>query len=75
MPIKHFTTILSWISAYLNIFSKPLTIHPGLGSITDFSRSRTQLITENALLRQQLVILRRQVIRPHPSPTDRTDNF
>jgi len=71
MPIKHFTSILSSVSAYLNIFSKPLTTHPGLGSITDFSRSRTQLIAENALLRQQLVILRRQVKRPQISKWDR----
>ena len=71
MPIKHITTILSLISAYLNIFSKPLTTHPGLESITDFSRNRTQLIAENALLRQQLVILRRHVIRPQISKWDR----
>jgi len=71
MPIKHFTPILSCISTYLNIFSKPLTTHPDLGSIIDFSRNRTQLIAENALLRQQLIILRRQVIRPQISKWDR----
>ncbi len=67
MPIKHFTVILSWIRAYLNIFSKPLTIRCGLGSISDLSRSRTQLIAENALLRQQLIIVRRQIKRPQVS--------
>ncbi len=35
-------------------------------------RSKPELIAENALLRQQLVILRRGVKRPHCTPTDRT---
>src|SRR5205807_7080302 len=35
-----------------------------LGSLADLSRSKSQLIAENALLRQQLTILSRQVKRP-----------
>jgi hypothetical protein len=34
-------------------------------------RSRAQLLTENALLRQQLIILRRSVKHPAVTPTDR----
>ena len=37
----------------------------------DFFRSKTELITENALLRQQLIIARRQFKRPRLRRTDR----
>ncbi len=71
MPIIHFTSILSWLSAYLKIFSKPIGFHSTLGSFADLSRSRTHLIAENALLRHQLIILRRQAIRPRITRLDR----
>ena len=41
------------------------------GTLTDFARTRTELIAENALLRQQLIILRRQVKRPTCTRSDR----
>jgi putative transposase len=41
------------------------------GTLTDLARSRVELLTENALLRQQLIILRRQVKRPACSKSDR----
>ncbi|HLQ33630.1 MAG TPA: integrase, partial [Chloroflexota bacterium] len=42
-----------------------------LGTLTDISRSKSELVEENALLRQQLIILRRQVKRPACTKTDR----
>jgi putative transposase len=42
-----------------------------LGTLTDQARSKSQLVVENALLRQQLIILRRQVKRPACTTTDR----
>lgn len=42
-----------------------------LGTLTDLSRSKSELVAENALLRQQLIILRRQVKRPACTKTDR----
>ncbi len=42
-----------------------------LGTVTDLVRSKSELVTENALLRQQLIILRRQVKRPACTKTDR----
>src|SRR3990170_9036933 len=43
-----------------------------LGSALDFTRSNAQLVSENALLRQQLIILHRQVINnARFTPTDR----
>jgi len=39
--------------------------------VSDLTRSRTDLILENAFLRQQLIILERQVKRPEPKPGER----
>src|SRR5207302_1171518 len=41
------------------------------GALTDLQRSKRELIAENALLRQQLLVLRRQVARPHCTALDR----
>lgn len=41
------------------------------GIVTDLNRSRTDLIAENAFLRQQLTILKRQTHRPSLTPRDR----
>jgi len=42
-----------------------------LGTVTDLFRSKSQLVAENALVRQQLIILRRQVKRPVYTRADR----
>ena len=41
------------------------------GALTDLVRSRPALVAENAFLRQQLLVLRRNVKRPRCSPADR----
>jgi putative transposase len=41
------------------------------GACTDLVRSKPQLVAENALLRQQLLVLRRSVKRPRCTPADR----
>ncbi len=43
-----------------------------LGAVADLARSKTELILENALRRQQLIVLRRQIQRPQLTNTDRT---
>ena len=45
-------------------WTKPSTTALILGTLTDLARSKSELVAENALLRQQLIILRRQVKRP-----------
>ena len=42
-----------------------------LGTVMDLARGKSELIAENALLRQQLVIIRRQIKRPRYTKTDR----
>jgi putative transposase len=50
---------------------KPLTTSLPLGTLADLTRSKSELIAENALLRQQLIMLKRQVKRPACTKTDR----
>jgi len=42
-----------------------------VGSVADLSRNKAALIAENALLRHQLIVLRRQVARPRLTALDR----
>ena len=52
-------------------WTKPNTTSLMLRMLTDLARSKSELVAENALLRQQLIILRRQVKRPACTKTDR----
>ncbi|MBZ0295170.1 MAG: integrase core domain-containing protein [Anaerolineae bacterium] len=45
--------------------------NPATGALTDLSRSKRDLIAENALLRQQLIVLKRQIERPRLTHKDR----
>jgi len=51
--------------------TKPIATSLPLATLTDLGRSKSELLAENALLRQQLIILRRQVKRPACTKTDR----
>jgi putative transposase len=50
---------------------KPATTCLLLGTLADLARGKSELIAENALLRQQLIILHRQIKRPVYQKTDR----
>ena len=50
---------------------KPLTSSLPLGTLADLARSKAELMAENALLRQQLIMLKRQVKRPACTKRDR----
>jgi len=52
-------------------WTKPDTTSLLLGTLIDLSRSKSELVAEIALLRQQLIILRRQVKRPVCTKMDR----
>ena len=53
------------------LWARPVVGTHAAGTGGDLLRSRAQLLAENALLRQQLVVLRRSVKRPVLTPTDR----
>ena len=50
---------------------KPTTATLVAASLTDLTRSKADLIAENAILRQQLIVLNRQVKRPQLTNRDR----
>jgi putative transposase len=52
-------------------WTKPLRTSLPLYTLTDLGRSKSELLAENALLRQQLIVLRRQVKRPTFTRADR----
>jgi len=53
------------------LWTKPPTSSLPLGTLADLARSKAELMAENALLRQQLIMLKRQVKRPACTKTDR----
>jgi len=54
----------------LRLWARPVTTHLA-GTGVDLARTRGHLLAKNALLRQQLLVLRRSVARPAVTPTDR----
>jgi putative transposase len=52
-------------------WTKPLNTPLLLGVLADLAREKSELVAENALLRHQLIILRRQVKRPACRKSDR----
>jgi hypothetical protein len=62
---------LSWLHERIKIWIKPAAPILIIDLLSDLTHSRIDLIVENALLRQQLIILKRQVKRPELSSSDR----
>ena len=62
---------LEALSSRFACWAKPLRTSLPLSTLADLGRSKSELIAENALLRQQLLVLRRQVKRPTFTRTDR----
>ncbi len=62
---------LSRASKRFSRWIKPPTTSFLLGTLADMSRGKSELLAENALLRQQLMILRRQIKRPIYRKMDR----
>ncbi len=62
---------LDTLFSRLACWTKPLRTSLPLSILTDLGRSKSELVAENALLRQQLIILKRHVKRPTFGRTDR----
>jgi putative transposase len=62
---------ISLLKQRIKQYTKPLTVELVTGALSDTTRSRANLIAENALLRQQLIVLRRQIKRPRLTKADR----
>jgi hypothetical protein len=59
------------VKLVLKQWSKPVTASIAVGTLKDLRRNRRELIVENAMLRQQLIVLNRQVKRPQLTQGDR----
>jgi transposase InsO family protein len=73
-----FTAILNACKNFLNRIkeqvkklTKPATATLAASALSDLRRSKSDLIIENAILRQQLIVLKRSVKRPKFTPGDR----
>ncbi len=61
----------SWVKQHLKQWTKPTTAILVTETLSDMTRSRADLIAENAMLRQQLIVLNRQIKRPQLTNGDR----
>ena len=52
-------------------WTKPAKSSLVAGAVSDLPKSKAELMAENALLRQQLIILNRKVKKPSFTPLDR----
>lgn len=58
---------LSWFQEHIKSWIKPATPVLIIDLLSDLTHSRAGLVVENAMLRQQLIILKRQVKQPQLS--------
>ena len=66
-----FKSFFNLIKNTIEKITRPATVSLVADALTDVTRNRIDLIVENALLRQQLIILNRQVKRPKFTHGDR----
>jgi hypothetical protein len=59
------TKVIQQVEKRLKQWTKPRTESLIVGTLADVIRGKAELIAENALLRQLVIILQRQVKRPH----------
>ena len=69
--IRSLKRFVSRVKQHFKQWSKPAFSSMAVGSLSDLRRSRKDLIIENAMLRQQLIVLNRQVKRPQLTQGDR----
>ncbi len=62
---------VKWVEHQLQQWTKPGRASSGLEIAKDVLRSKAELVVENAFLRQQVIILQRQVDRPKLTNRDR----
>jgi hypothetical protein len=56
--------ILQWLQERVKHWTKSVTSVLIIGAFSDLTRSHTDLVVENALLRQHLIMLNQQIKRP-----------
>jgi len=64
-------SFINRVRAQLKKITKPATAVLSAGAVSDLARSKSDLVVENAMLRQQLIVLKRSVKRPKFTNGDR----
>lgn len=62
---------LGWLQKRIKHWTKPASSVLVLGTLLDLTRKRTDLVVENALLRQQLIVLNGQIKQAQLTKPDR----
>jgi hypothetical protein len=62
---------VAWLETRFKGWTRPATSSQVIGTLADLKRSKRELIAENMFLRQQLIVLERQVSRPKMTRQDR----
>jgi hypothetical protein len=68
--LKHLFNFGRNLGNWIKQWTKPTTVALVATSLTDMTRSRADLIAENAILCQQLIVLKRQVKWPQLTHND-----
>ncbi len=71
LPAHFISCVLSFLNQGFCHLTQPARASLGLNMAADLTRSKAELIAENALLRQQLIVLHRQAKKPRFTPSDR----
>jgi hypothetical protein len=71
MPLNWIQSMAKKADTCLKTWMKPATDSLIGGTAADLVKSKPELIAENAFLRQQVIVLKRQVKQPKLSPRDR----
>lgn len=70
--IKQFGyVVVRKVQAWIKGNTTPTSSSQVLGTVTDLFRSKAELVAENALLRQQVIVLKRSVKQPKLTGRDR----
>jgi hypothetical protein len=64
-------SVVDQVEAWVKICTKPTSESLIGGAAADLIKSKAELVTENAFLRQQLIVLKRKVTQPKLTATDR----
>ena len=64
--------VINFVKDQVKKLLKPAPVVIAAGALADLPRSKSDLIVENAILRQQVIVLKRTVKRPKLTAGDRT---
>ncbi|MHB8629545.1 MAG: hypothetical protein ACYDBJ_23875 [Aggregatilineales bacterium] len=64
-------SVVNQVEAWVKSFTKPTAESLIGGAAADLIKSKSELVAEDAFLRQQLVVMKRKVTQPKLTATDR----